>query len=432
MGSAVAGKTRHPVTETAAFTTLRDNLMTLLAEINDCESLLSSLKKGQIKKIPYRHLLQTAIATKKIAQLEKLYDNTEALVDLLDSVSNLSDIRQIRALGREHAKATHRTAKDLEEFLSHYLINTWNKGEFGLRIAKASNNIATGIDDLADAYINWINVATQELAPTIPRQQPAPIHLHIVGGRLELIDSQNPVGSLRPDARARILNAAFSLLQTAMNIVGNETNLKKGFVPPCSALLDALQSNPASFSPEFVGLLARLIRSNVTKFENELPDGAPQAFIEALNATDTLVSQYVEWREYLVAEAGRNITKENAEAIVGLSTKVADHLDEYTEVVDHRIADRLRAILQPTLDGINNNEAIAVPLLFSLSNIMARVSELILNSLETIGTVGATASGAALLLFATGFVQRFGAAAADVGLTFLRAMQDVISKAAKH
>ena len=230
--------------------------------------------------------------------------------------------------------------------------------------------------DLSHAVTQTILELHPVEAGLVPTQTPAPVRVKVEGDRLAISNLRTNTGTITNEAVDRVRRTAAEMVSAALLSIKDAGNVDRRVAPALEPLLRHLRASGADVSPEALGLNWKLATKLLNEYREELPAIAIFQLEEALSSVNVVINQYGEWRAYQAEHIASEIGPEDTQILVTEAQELAEEMVSAGEhVVDTEISMRLRDILAPAQSNLVSSETIIAPLVGSLSNIFAGVSE---------------------------------------------------------
>lgn len=248
-------------------------------------------------------------------------------------------------------------------------------------------------------------------APELPGVRPAPIQVAVEDNVLKLVHSQNRSGSIDYPSANRIRQSLRDTLQDVLNEIPKTTNTDVRFIKLCSSLLDDLSQQIEEISIEALGLKYQLVSKMTKRLTDEMGGVVLDELDHVLTGIGVLLNQFQEWRTYLDELAKTQLNPEDSVGLVSYGKELIKEFESANAPVDQKITKRLREMIDPVLSGAIDADAIAIPLVCSLSNIFSAFSNVaidhISNAVSGLSTDNKLGGSILLLSFSVNVIRRF-------------------------
>jgi hypothetical protein len=267
----------------------------------------------------------------------------------------------------------------------------------------------------------------------LPAELPAPIHVELRDNTLVRVSPKMISGQLPKSAILKMRASAAEMLKNVVKLIELSDNVDKRLTFVLAPLESQLTNEYENdFSIESLGDNWRLLRHLKFKMESELSPVLLALLDRCLESIETILLQFSEWHAYIEAEKNFHVSEEQAQIIINVARDAASDLEKDPVIIDKTIVEGLREIVEPAVSGLVRAEAIMPPLISSLSNIFAAISQVVVEAAPIISVEAAklgVGGKYALVMLAISIMHKYGVTLANIPmLAFVREAYEYVGK----
>lgn len=211
--------------------------------------------------------------------------------------------------------------------------------------------------------------------PSLPPPRPAPIQVEVADQRIRLTHSQTRTGSIDYPAANRVRASLFETFDELVSALPSSSNADTRYIRACQVLRDYLGQDLETISIEALGLSYQLVEKITRRLSHEMGGTQLDEIEHVLVGVGVLLNQFEEWRAYLTELAKTKLDPENGSLLVEQGQRLIAEMEKPGVPVDPAVVRRLREMVEPVVTGIVSADAVAVPLVCSLSNVFSLLSQ---------------------------------------------------------
>lgn len=365
------------------FDALNKDYKMLMDDIGMIRTFTSALNNREFDRILYR--LETIARELMLPATNGEYKDVPNLTDqFVAAVRLLKDIFNADEVGA----TSHLNLKP--GFVSETVITLLNG------IDKKFNNFYTSLTGL---YVIDLK---------IPAEQPAPVRVITTNDQIKVVSSRSHIGNIPDPSVERLRSSIKDILTTSLSLLSAAGNADPRLGPSCEGLLTELSRDSDSFSVEALGLNWQIALETLRCTEETVPDVVLAQLRRVLTTVNVILVQYEEWQAYLAAEAGVKMTAGELHKLAQETEKFAEFSSNNSDVIDPLVSERLTSITDQVAVGMVQADTIAAPIIGSMSNVFAALSQLVLDYIPAASSpLGATSISLFLIKFAVTAIRKF-------------------------